>query len=157
MGERKNIGKSLLPDDFEKDLLSLMIAGLMVCLLVSIVTRHCWPAWHQPVIQCAAGFLTWMVALGSARAASQGLHVRVVFLADLVSPGNRRRMSLTADALFLLFALIILAVSADLVHYSFTHPVPRGHPLVYIAMPVGMFLTAIRLCQRLHRAWRSDA
>lgn len=157
MVEQNRTGRQLLPDDLEKDLLALMIACLMGCLLVSIVTRHWWPAWHEPVIKCAAGFLTWMVALGSSRAASLGLHVRVVFFADLLPPAVRRRMFVLADLFFLLFAAAIFVASTDMAHYSFTNPVPRGHPLVYTAMPVGMLLTGIRLCQRLYRARRRDA
>lgn len=153
---RKKPGPAI-PDDLEEDLLIVMVLGLIGCLLFSAIARHWVPKYHSGSLKAAAACLTWITTLGTARAGALGIHVRIVFIADIVPDGSRRRMELFADLIMLIAAFGLFAISCMMVHYSLTHPVPRGHPLVYAAVPVGMGLTIYRLCQRIVRARRERA
>ncbi len=151
-GEKKAV--PFIPDDLEDDLLIIALVGLVVCLFLSAIARHWFPGYHPDLIEASAVCLTWITTLGASRAAAHGLHVRIAYIADLAPPGPRRRMELFADAVTLLVAVGLFALSCVLAHYSLTHPAPRGHPLVYASMPVGMGLMMLRLSQRIARTWR---
>lgn len=154
---RRKIRDRVLPEDLEEDLLIVVVLGLIACLFLSAIARHWAPRYHSDLLQASAACLTWITTLGTARAAALGIHVRIMFTAELAQPGLRWRMELFADVVMLLASLGIFAVGCAMVHYSLTHPVPRGHPLVHAAVPVGMGLTIVRLCQRIARQWRERA
>ncbi len=145
----------LIPDDFEDDLLLVSVLGLIVCLFLSAIARHGFPEYHPALIEASAICLTWITTVGASRAAAHGMHVRIVYVADLAPPAQRRRMELFADIVTLLVALALFAISCRLAEYALTHPAPRGHPLVYASMPVGMGLMIYRLTRRVSEAWRT--
>lgn len=143
--------------DFEKNLLACLLAAMGLCMLAAAACRHLAPEWHPATLQAAAGCLTWLASLGMARAAGLGLHTRVSFIEELVSPRVKRRLNTVADIVFVLFSLVSLLVGLAAVAASFSPQYqPHGHPLIYAAIPIGSALTIVRLMQRI-RARREDA
>jgi TRAP-type C4-dicarboxylate transport system permease small subunit len=147
----------LIPDDFEDDLLIVSVLGLIASLFLSLLSRHWLPDYYPHLVESAAICLTWITTVGASRAAAAGVHVRITLFADLMPKSPRWRMEMFADIVMLVVGFALFGISCMLVHYSLTHPAPRGHPLVYAAMPVGMGLAMYRLCQRIARGWRERA
>ena len=135
-----------LPDNLEKNLVSVLLAVLVPTMLAAALCRHLLPDLHAHVLKFAAGCLAWLASLGMARAATLGLHVRVSVLADAASDAARRRLATAADFVFLLFALFSYALGAIAFVGSLVREIP-GHPLIHAAIPVGSALTAYRLVQ----------
>ncbi len=135
--------------DWEKHLLSGLLAAIAVCMLAAAVTRHCFPAWQTVPLRLAAGCLTWLASVGMARAAGLGTHTRVSFIEDLSTPRTVNRLHTVADLAFLAFSLCSFAYGCIVFAASIARPGGPGHPLIYAAIPIGSALTAVRLVQRL--------
>lgn len=143
-----------MPRDFEKNVIACLLAAMGLCMLAAAFCRHLAPELHPATLSAAAGCLTWLASLGMARAAGLGLHTRVSFIEDLVSPQAKRRLNTVADIVFILFSAVSLLAGCAAIWVSSSKQYqPHGHILIYVAIPFGSALTIVRLVQRIRARW----
>lgn len=144
-------------DNLEKNGLAILLAAMGLCMLAAACCRHLYPALHPFALRAAAGCLTWLASLGMARAAALGLHTRVSFIEDFVSPAAKRRLNEIADVGFLVFAAFSFAVGCVALRGGLAPPHAAERPFVLAAIPVGSLLAIIRLVQRIRKRRREEA
>lgn len=142
--------------NFEKNAISLLLAIIALLMLVEAFCRHFAPGLQGYPIKTAGGCLAWMASLGMSEAAAAGKHVKVSFLTNILGVGDRLRLAVFADLVFLLFSAASFGLGCFVLVRSLARNNPPSHPLVYAAIPVGSVLTMYRLVQRLRKGNGED-
>lgn len=145
--------KPLLPDNFEKNAISILLAVMAAFMIAAAVCRHLWPQWRHLPLSAAGCCLTWIASLGMARAAALGLHVRAGFIEKFARDKTRRRLGILSDAAFLVFAALTFAIGCAVLAVSLEKNGMSARIFVHGALPCGSVLTMGRLVRRIRTAF----
>lgn len=141
-----------------KSVINKVLAALCTILLVFMTFLVIWQVFTRYVLNDPASFteelvrysLIWTGFIGAAYAFSTREHMALTFLRDKLEPNKKRLVTISVDALILIFAFAILFVGgaklafAASMEYSALLGVPRS--LVYAMAPVsGLFIVIIQI------------
>ena len=130
-------------------------------LFVNVVLRYVFLAPISWAEELSLYLLVWIVFVGGSVAVRTRGHIAVDLLPRILSPKNRRRLTLVIGVTVLMFLAVFFYFSAE-----HTLRVAAGGQvtpimlapmwLTYLAMPVGSALMFVRTCQILWRAALGD-
>ena len=141
-----------------KSVINKVLSALCNILLVFMTFLVIWQVFTRYVLNDPASFteelvrysLIWTGFIGAAYAFSTREHMALTFLRDKLEPNKKRLVTISVDALILIFAFAILFVGgaklafAASMEYSALLGVPRS--LVYAMAPVsGLFIVIIQI------------
>lgn len=140
---------------FEETILSCFVAYFVFATALQVFARLVLKVSMPWTEETARYTLIWMTFLGSSFAAKRGTHIRVDILETSIHKG-RSAVHVISYAIFLVFTVVMTAVGIQICvnlvampQYSTVLHIPMLY--VYLALPVGMGLTAFRVLQRMWR------
>ena len=140
---------------FEETILSLIVAFFVVATALQVIARLVLKVSMPWTEESARYSLIWMTFLGSAFAAKKGTHIRV----DLLESAVKKHGPIVKTIAFLIFlgftvtmTVVGIQICQRLVKMpQFSTVLHLNMIYVYLALPVGMGLTTLRLIQRMWR------
>lgn len=143
---------------FEEIVLSCIMAYFVFATAMQVFARLVVKIAMPWTEETARYALIWMTMLGCAFAAKKNTHIRIDIIESMMKNGKWLR--LIAFLIFLVFILSMTVAGVRLCsglvskpQYSSVLRIPMLY--VYLALPVGMGLTAFRIIQHLWRDYRS--
>lgn len=143
-----------LDDYFEEVILVLLSAVMVVVIFLQVFMRFVMQsslAWSE---ELARYCMIWLVYVGISYGVKKQRHIKVDVLLMLFKHKGRIIFNIISNLLFLVFAIVIIIYGSDiamkLLGWGQKSPalhIPMGY--VYMATPIGMGLTVIRLLQQL--------
>lgn len=140
-----------LDDNIEESILVILSILTVIIVFLQIVMRTVFSSslvWSE---ELARYMFIWLIYIGVAYGVKKNRHISVEVLTYILGRKGNWILSIIANILFLVFAVLICYLS-----FNVTMSVNRASPamgipmgLVYAAPCVGMFLTSIRLVQKL--------
>lgn len=145
---------------FEEVVLSCIMAYFVFATALQVVARFVLKTSMPWTEETARYALIWMTFLGSAFAAKRGTHIRVDILESLMKK-NGHYMRAVAFLIFFAFTVMMTIAGIKICmalaitpQYSTILKIPMMD--VYLALPVGMGLTAFRIIQKMWRDFRKN-
>lgn len=150
-----------LDDNFEKWILGVLVALIVLVMLMQIVMRYFFNAslpWTEEF--CRYCYIYFMF-IGTSLAAKEGSSLRVDALVGML-PEKARKILSTLVHLFVLALLLYLFTGAVAMVQNlqetggFSAGLKVPVYLVYLSAPIGFFLTILRYIQILYRIFTGD-
>lgn len=159
----------LVISQLEQVIISTGMALATLLLFSNVVGRYVFDTGFTWVLEAVQYLFAWVVLVGSAYGIKHGAHLGIDILVVRFSIANQRRITLLALAISVAFvsAVLILSIQYTLLIYqwgdlSLDLRIPQWIP--YLAIPVGLSLMLIHLCQigiaiwqgklkRIHKTW----
>ena len=145
---------------FEEVILAVIVAFFVVATALQVIARLILKISMPWTEESARYTLIWMTFLGSAYAAKKGTHIRV----DLLESAIKKHGPIVKTIAFLIFLVFTITMTVvgiqicqkltKLPQYSTVLHINMIY--VYLALPVGMGLTTLRIIQRMWREHRSS-
>lgn len=149
-----------LDENLEVVFLVILSAIMVVVIFLQVFMRYVMQnslSWSE---ELARFCFIWLVYLGISYGVKRQRHISVDVVLHIFKEKGKIILSIVANILFLAFAIVIVIygydISAQLLSWGQQSPalhIPMG--LVYLAAPVGMALTSIRLIQNLVSQFRT--
>ncbi|SFO89642.1 TRAP transporter small permease [Salibacterium halotolerans] len=144
-------------ESIEEWLLTLFLSIAVASISVQIFMRfflNSSLSWSE---ELARYCFIWLIYIAIAYGAKKARHITFDTLYDSLPDKGKKIMDVVAQILFGLFACLMvyygLSVMQTILSYGQTSPaLGINMALVYSAVPVGMFLTVIRLIQNLYNS-----
>ncbi len=135
-------------DDMEGYLMVLITSMLVIDVFLGILARFIHFE-HVFATELGKYLFIWLCLIGVSAAAKDNQHIRISYIVERL-PINPRITWIMSQLIFLLFAILFLYLSSRLTWMHFTmnkSAVGFNFPMYVftLAMPVGFFLTSIRL------------
>lgn len=147
--------------------LEYIVAGTLLVVIVSLLTINVFSRYVLGITisvteELVRLLFVWMVLLASSVAAQHGAHIRVAAPTDLLPPRVRAGVAVVADLIWVTFNILVVVQGANLVASMFQYryvSAALGWSMawVYIAVPIGLTLTTLRVLQSNYRTWRARA
>ena len=152
-----------LDDHFEEIFIFASLSAMSLIIALQVLMRYVFQAslsWSEEI---ARYLFIWLIYIGISYGVKKEAHVAVTATDLFLSKTQRKWMRLVSNIVFLLFAMCIFyygrEVCAKIARLGQEAPATGIHMwVVYLAVPVGFFLTCIRLIQRIYRQvvdWKS--
>lgn len=147
---------------FEESLLAFGIAAASIVLFVNVVLRYFFNSGWTWAEELTRYTIVWIVFIGSSVCARKGMHLAVDALAIRFSESGQRLLRMFVNVVCVLFCiyLIIYGYETVLLAYEMeqiTAALEMPMYYVYLAIPVGGFLMAIRFTQDFFLAVKGEA
>lgn len=143
-----------LNEYLEAAIISFLLIVFSILVTVQVFMRYVMQnslSWSE---ELARYCMVWMVYIGVAYAAKHSLHIRVDAINMILSERAKKIVNLIAHFIFLAFCLITVYLGTGaflrmlrFVQYTPGLRIPMAY--VYIGVPLGFALTAIRLMQNI--------
>lgn len=147
---------SFLNDHVEEYLIVLLLALMSIIIFVQVIARYVLKSslpWSE---ELARYLFVWLAYAAISYGVKLNAHIRVDVVVTLLPEKLGKLIRVLADLLFLALAIVLLfygwKVTSFILHSSQDTPalgIPMG--VVYLAVPTGFALTAIRLIQSMAR------
>lgn len=138
---------------FEEVLLTILSSVMVSVIFLQVVMRimNSSLSWSE---ELARYCFIWLVYIGISYGVKKQRHIKVDVLLVLLKEKGRVILTIIANLLFLFFAVYVMIYGYDIASrlLAFGQQSPALHipmGLVYMATPVGMGLTVIRIIQNL--------
>lgn len=152
-GEEMSLIKKL-DEHLEKYLLVVLLSSTVILIAFQVFMRYVMENSLSWTEELARFLFIWMVYIGISYGVKERRHIRVDAALHLLPKKAQKLIRIFADVLFIVFCILIikqgLLVAMDLYKFGQTSPalsIPMAY--VYLASPVGLSLTAIRLLQNI--------
>jgi TRAP-type C4-dicarboxylate transport system permease small subunit len=136
--------------NFESSFTYVLIVFLTIVLFVQIVNRYVFQASFVWLEEIARISFVWLIYFSVASAARENRHIRVGLIDLFVPASVVRFLDYLADALVIVFNLVILWLGIELVRSSYLYDerspvtdIPMG--LIYAVIPFCFALMAVRI------------
>jgi len=148
-----------IDEHIEEVLLVLLSVVMVAFIFLQVVLRQFGNSisWSEELARFS---FIWLVYIGISYGVKKQRHVKIDIVLQFVKDKQKIILSIIANVLFLAFAILIVfkgySIAERLLSFGQQSPalhVPMG--LVYMATPVGMGLTAIRLIQNLITSFKA--
>lgn len=143
-----------LDDHFEEFFLVILSVVMVAVIAIQVFMRYVMASSLSWSEELARYCFIWLVYLGVSYGVKKQRHIKVDAALLLLKDKGKIILNIFANILFLCFAVIIIIYGYDITQGLFSYGqtssglnIPMG--LVYLATPVGMGLTAIRIIQQL--------
>ncbi len=141
-------------ENLEAKLLMILSSVMVIVISLQVFMRHVMGSSLSWSEELARFCFIWLVYIGISYGVKKQRHIKVDVLLVILKDKPKLILNIVANILFLGFAIFAIiygySISQQLLGFGQTSAglkVPMG--LVYMATPVGMSLTAIRLIQQL--------
>jgi len=146
-------------DDVEGYLMVLITSMLVIDVFLGILARFVHFE-HVFATELGKYLFIWLCMLGISAAAKDNQHIRIPFIVEKL-PINPKFTWVFSQLIFLIFSILFLYVSLRLTWMHFTmkkSAVGFNFPMYVftIAMPIGFFLTSLRLIKDIIRHARES-
>lgn len=152
-GEEMSLIKKL-DEHLEKYLLVVLLSSTVILIAFQVFMRYVMENSLSWTEELARFLFIWMVYIGISYGVKERRHIRVDAALHLLPKKAQKLIRIFADVLFIVFCILIikqgLLVAMGLYKFGQTSPalsIPMAY--VYLASPVGLSLTAIRLLQNI--------
>lgn len=143
-----------LDENFESIFLIILSAIMVVVIFVQVFMRYVMQNSLSWTEELARYCFIWLIYIGISYGVKKQRHISVDAILLLFKERGKIIFSIIANLLFLTFAIFVVIygydISSKLLAWGQKSPanqIPMG--IVYLAAPVGMGLTAIRIIQNL--------
>ncbi len=148
-----------LDSNFEEIILSCIMAYFVFATAMQVFARLVLKVAMPWTEETARYALIWMTMLGCAYAAKKNTHIRIDIIEGMLKDGKWLRLIAFLVFLIFIFTMVvagfrICAGLASKPQYSSVLRIPMLY--VFLALPVGMGLTAFRVIQHLWKDFRSN-
>lgn len=139
----------------EQFLLAILSSVMVIVIFIQVVLREFGNSlsWSEELARFS---FIWLVYLGISYGVKKQRHIKIDIMLQILKGKQRVILTTLANVLFLVFALFVVfggySIADKLLTFGQKSPalqIPMG--LVYMATPVGMGLTSIRLIQSIIR------
>lgn len=146
-------------NSLEETLVALGISLASVILFANVVLRYFFNSGWEWAEEAARYSIVWIVFLGGSICARKGMHLSVDAVAVRLSAARQRLLRILVDSLTFVFCIFLVIYGSDLVMLAYeTEQLTPGLEMpiyyVYLAIPTGGALMALRSLQDLYRALR---
>lgn len=141
-------------DEYIEEVLLVILSVVMVVVIFMQVVMRTFDnslSWSEELARFS---FIWLVYIGISLGVKRQRHIKIDIMLHLLKEKGRIILTIFANLLFLAFAILTIiygySIGEKLLAFGQQSPalhIPMG--LVYMATPVGMSLTAIRLIQNL--------
>ena len=138
----------------EETLCVIALVAMSLAVGLQVVMRYIFEAALSWSEELARYLCIWLVFVGSSFAVRKGRHICVDALYGALPPKAARCVAITADVIFLIFAVLVLVLGLDVLQQvaeSGQDSPAMGVRLsaIYSALPVGFVLICFRLLQNI--------
>ena len=142
-----------LDEHLEEYILVILSIFTVVIIFSQVVLRYIFSSslpWSEEIARYA---FIWMIYVGVSYGVKRQKHLSVDVITMLFNNKGKIIINMIANVLFLIFALVITYYGIDIVGRITRESAALGIPMeyVYLALVVGMILTAIRLLQNIYK------
>jgi len=143
----------------EEAIVAVGIASASVVLFINVVLRYFFNSGWEWAEEFARYAIVWIVFVGGSICARKGMHLAVDAVTVRMSHARQRMTRLVVDALCIAFCLFLMRYGydmADMARDSGQITAALGIPIymVYLALPVGGALMAVRFAQDFFLAFK---
>ncbi len=148
-----------LDNHFEGTILKIMMGYFVFATFFQVIARFVFKISAPWTEESARYVFIWMTFIGASYAASKSNHIRMDLIETKISKKYRFLFRTMAMSIFLLFTAIICKVGIDICLNLLVKPQISSVlklPMIYVygALPVGMFLTSIRIVESLIKDYK---
>jgi C4-dicarboxylate transporter DctQ subunit len=141
----------------EECIVAVGISSASVVLFVNVVLRYVFNSGWEWAEEVARYTIVWLVFLGGSICARKGMHLAVDALTVRMKPGGQRAVRIVVDAVCIVFCAFLVVCGKDLVDLAreteqLTAALEIPIYWVYLAIPTGGALMAVRFAQDLVKA-----
>lgn len=141
----------------EDFILAVGISSASVILFANVVLRYAFNSGWEWAEEVARYTIVWLVFLGGSVCARKGMHLAVDAATVRMKPAGQRTIRIIVDGICIVFCLFLVICGKELVDLAYeTEQVTAAleFPIywVYLAIPTGGALMAIRFAQDLVKA-----
>lgn len=143
-----------LDKNLEKYLLVVLLSSTVILIAFQVFMRYVMENSLSWTEELARFLFIWMVYIGISYGVKERRHIRVDAALHLLSKKGQKLIRIFADVLFMVFCILIIKqgilVAMGLYNFGQTSPalsIPMAY--VYLASPMGLSLTVIRLLQNI--------
>jgi C4-dicarboxylate transporter DctQ subunit len=146
---------------FEESLVATGIAAASVVLFINVVLRYFFNSGWTWAEEFTRYTIVWIVFIGGSICVRKGMHLAVDALAIRFSESGQRLLRMFVDAVCVLFCVYLIRYGYEAVLLAYeaeqiTAALEMPMHYVYLAIPVGGFLMAIRFTQDFFLALRGE-
>ncbi|MDR1534461.1 MAG: TRAP transporter small permease [Planctomycetota bacterium] len=147
--------------NMEEAFIAAGISAASVVLFLNVVLRFGFNSGWEWAEEAARYTIVWIVFVGSGICARKGMHLAVDAVAIRLGKANRRILRMFVDAACVLFSVYLVLYGYEMVNLAReTEQVTAGMDIpifwVYLAIPVGGALMAIRFSQDFLLAYKRE-
>ncbi len=151
-----------LLDHAEEALVAFGISMASVILFVNVILRYFFNSGWEWAEEFARYSIVWIVFLGGSICARKGMHLTVDAVAVRLPEGKQRILRMLVNAVCIAFCIFLVVYGIEMVELARdTDQLTPGLEMpifyVYLAIPAGGALMAVRFAQELFRAARHMA
>ncbi|MGO4887468.1 TRAP transporter small permease [Anaerobacillus sp. MEB173] len=148
-------------DDHTEEILLFILSTIMVSVIfLQVFMRYVIGSSLSWSEELARYCFIWLVYIGISYGVKKQRHIKVDLVLLLFKDKGRIIFNIVANLLFLAFAIIVIyygyGIAERLLEWGQKSPanqIPMGY--VYMAAPIGMALTSIRIIQNLFRQFKA--
>jgi TRAP-type C4-dicarboxylate transport system permease small subunit len=138
--------------------IGLLIVALVTTAFGQVVARYVFGRPFTWVLETDIFLMVWATFLSGYVGVRRDAHLRVDYVLERMTGPNRRRASMAARLLSMVFVAVMGIKSLDVVRsmegIAFTS-IPIGMDVLYWSLPLGALLMLLALVDGLIRDWRS--
>ncbi len=149
-----------LDDHIEEVFLVIFSVVMVAVIFLQVIMRYVFDASLSWSEELARYCFIWLVYIGISYGVKKQRHIKVDVLLLLFKERGRLILTIISNLLFLFFALFVIqygtGIAMQILDWGQKSPanqIPMG--IVYLAAPIGMGLTAIRLLQNLIKQFKA--
>ncbi|WP_280770441.1 TRAP transporter small permease [Salipaludibacillus daqingensis] len=149
-----------IDEHFEEVLLIIFSVIMVVTIALQVFMRHVMSSSLSWSEELARYCFIWLVYIGISYGVKKQRHIKVDVMLVLLKDKGKVVLNIISNFIFLAFAIFVIIygydISRQLLGWGQTSPalhIPMG--VVYLATPVGMALTSIRLIQQLIKQFKT--
>ncbi|MGJ9385625.1 TRAP transporter permease DctQ [Salipaludibacillus neizhouensis] len=149
-----------IDDHLEEVLLIIFSVTMVVAIALQVFMRHVMNSSLSWSEELARYCFIWLVYIGISYGVKKQRHIKVDVMLVLLKDKAKIVLNIVSNIIFLGFAIFVVIygydISKQLLGFGQTSPalhIPMG--IVYLATPVGMGLTAIRIIQQLIKQFKA--
>ncbi len=148
-----------LLNHLEEIIVACGISAASVILFVNVVLRYVFNSGWEWAEEVARYSIVWIVFLGGSICARKGMHLSVDAVAVRLSEEKQRILRIVVNILCVAFCVFLVIYGLEMVELAReTDQLTPGLEMpifyVYLAIPTGGALMAVRFAQDLYRAFR---
>lgn len=143
-----------LDDHLEEIILTLLLGTMSVVIGIQVFMRYVMQASLSWSEEMARYLFIWLAYIGISYGVKRNKHIKVEAFHLLLPKPARKYATLLSDIIFLIFSIIIIFKGFEmssrilkLGQFSPALGIPMG--FIYLAAPIGFFLTAVRITQKI--------
>jgi len=148
-------------DDHTEEVILVIFSVIMVAVIfLQVIMRYVFDSSLSWSEELARYCFIWLVYVGISYGVKKQRHIKVDAILLLFKDRGKLVFSIISNILFLFFCLFVIKYGTDIAvklldwgQKSPANQIPMG--LVYLAAPIGMGLTAIRIIQNLIKQFRA--